>query len=194
MERNSLSASNQSNPPSLCPCTLFSLPCRVGVEEKPVGIRAPRYEKGGKGCRRAERRGKCIHVGMGTKAKRYPGRAEKNQRSMVICGAHGRRSARFRARDRSLRLQVEVSSQKGRGVTSRNDFAHRRRRLRSTLSSHSPIARTSERLWINRWDGRFILIRINTNLSTNVYSRHRAGCKSPYRFISPLDPLELSSL
>lgn len=62
------------------------------------------------------------------------------------------------------------------------------------------IARTSkcasERLWINRWDGRFILIRINANLSTDVYVRPtqvRMRTCVPFYFAVTLDPLELSS-
>lgn len=103
-----------------------------------------------------------------------------------------------------------VSSQEGR-ATSRND-SHAEGVdydppyvlplllfLFSPSVSFSLIHRTrATRLWINGWDGRFILIRINANLSANV--RTAPDAQGGTRLSVPsysavtLDPLELSFL
>lgn len=89
----------------------------------------------------------------------YPWEERKSRRSMTI------RRARFaRATDQLFRPLSDLLSRSGR--TRRNIDSHV-----GGVDYDPPYPPTSSsiaRLWINGWDDRFILIRINANLSTDA--------------------------
>lgn len=104
MERNSLSASNQSNPPSLCPRTLF-----------PPSSRS-RRKTGGNSCAEIRKRRKRVSQGR-MKGKVYPRRngneevSEKGGKEPTIDG--DLRCARTLVRDSRTR---PISSPSSRGI------------------------------------------------------------------------------
>lgn len=100
------------------------------------------------------------------------------------------------------------------GSTFIQAISSRAGRTRRNIDSHvggidydppyPPTPRSIARLWINGWDDRFILIRINANLSTNACTyacittdnnTTQGGTRIsvPFHFAITLEPLKLSS-
>lgn len=148
VEENSLSASNQSVPARVPSPARTSLSF-VKVGEKPAGIRAPKYERrNGVGGWRNDEGVTVVSVGREEK----PTIDDDPPREI-------------RARDWPAARPL-------------SDLLSRSGRTRRNIDSHvggvdydppyPPTSSSIARLWINGWDDRFILIRINANLSTDA--------------------------
>lgn len=138
-------------------------------------------------------------------------KSEKNQREFVHRNAkegaesEGVTKGMWRIREERKRLT---------GSTFIQAISSRAGRTRRNIDSHvggidydppyPPTPRSIARLWINGWDDRFILIRINANLSRNACmyacittdnNTTQGGTRIsvPFHFAITLEPLKLSS-